>query len=196
MWAPVGGSGSTGRGGCSSRAVGRATSSHFAGGRPPRRRGGGPDHRSDRPPPLRHGAAIQRRASRASTQTTPRSIWSSADVPFAKVTPHDPRHNRARHALHNYFLVKGLHLTRPGGLVAALTSRYTLDARNPAARRGDRRARRSRRQRCLSPDHVLRRRREPTSSSTSWSSAAGHPATNQPGPSWSRTVPPDPPRPR
>jgi len=57
------------------------------------------------------------------------------NVPFAKVTPHDPIHNRGRHALHNYFLVKGLHLTRPGGLIVALTSRYTLDARNPAARR-------------------------------------------------------------
>jgi N12 class adenine-specific DNA methylase len=57
------------------------------------------------------------------------------NVPFAKVTPHDPRHNRGRHALHNYFLVKSLHLLRPGGLVVALTSRYTLDARNPAARR-------------------------------------------------------------
>lgn len=57
------------------------------------------------------------------------------NVPFAKVSPHDPRHNRGRHALHNYFLIKSLHLTRPGGLVVALTSRYTLDARNPAARR-------------------------------------------------------------
>jgi N12 class adenine-specific DNA methylase len=57
------------------------------------------------------------------------------NVPFAKITPHDPRHNRGRHALHNYFLLKSLHLTRPGGLVVALTSRYTLDARNAAARR-------------------------------------------------------------
>lgn len=57
------------------------------------------------------------------------------NVPFAKVTPHDPRHNRGRHALHNYFLLKSLHLTRPGGLVVALTSRYTLDARNSAARK-------------------------------------------------------------
>ena len=57
------------------------------------------------------------------------------NVPFAKVTPHDPRHNRGRHALHNYFLIKSLHLTRPGGLVVVLTSRYTLDARNGAARR-------------------------------------------------------------
>lgn len=57
------------------------------------------------------------------------------NVPFAKVAPHDPRHNRSRHALHNYFLIKSLHLTRPGGLVIALTSRYTLDAKSPAVRR-------------------------------------------------------------
>ncbi|HUZ44819.1 MAG TPA: hypothetical protein VMU63_10485, partial [Acidimicrobiales bacterium] len=37
--------------------------------------------------------------------------------------------------LHNYFLIKALRLTRPGGLVAVVTSRYSLDARNPAARR-------------------------------------------------------------
>lgn len=56
------------------------------------------------------------------------------NVPFAKVTPHDPRHNRGRHSLHNYCIVKSLHLTRPGGLVALLTSRYTLDAHDPSAR--------------------------------------------------------------
>ncbi len=57
------------------------------------------------------------------------------NVPFAKVTPYDPRHNRHRLALHNYCIVKSLHLVAPGGLVALLTSRYTMDARNPAARR-------------------------------------------------------------
>ena len=57
------------------------------------------------------------------------------NVPFADVTLHDPRHNRGGHSLHNHFLIKSLHLTRPGGLVVALTSRFTLDARNPAARR-------------------------------------------------------------
>lgn len=56
------------------------------------------------------------------------------NVPFAKVTPHDPRHNRGRHSLHNYFILKSLFLTRPGGLVALLTSRYTLDARRVEAR--------------------------------------------------------------
>ena len=57
------------------------------------------------------------------------------NVPFGKVSPFDPTHNRSNHKLHNYFLVKSLRLTRPGGLVVALTSRYTLDARNLTARR-------------------------------------------------------------
>ncbi|MDQ6614911.1 MAG: hypothetical protein M3083_09215 [Actinomycetota bacterium] len=58
------------------------------------------------------------------------------NVPFVfDVTLHDPRHNRGRHSMHNHFLVKSLHLVRPGGLVVALTSRFTLDAQNPAARR-------------------------------------------------------------
>jgi len=57
------------------------------------------------------------------------------NVPFAKITPHDPTHNRGRHSLHNYFLIKSLRLVRPGGMVIALTSRYTMDARNPGARR-------------------------------------------------------------
>ncbi len=57
------------------------------------------------------------------------------NVPFGQVTLHDPRHNQAGHSIHNHFIIKSLHLTRPGGLVMVLTSRYTMDARNPAARR-------------------------------------------------------------
>jgi N12 class adenine-specific DNA methylase len=57
------------------------------------------------------------------------------NVPFGAITLHDPRHNAGGHAIHNHFIIKSLHLTRPGGLVAVLTSRYTLDATNPAARR-------------------------------------------------------------
>ncbi len=57
------------------------------------------------------------------------------NVPFGQVALHDPRHNRSGHSIHNHFIVKSLHLTRPGGLVVVLTSRYTMDARNPAARR-------------------------------------------------------------
>jgi SAM-dependent methyltransferase len=57
------------------------------------------------------------------------------NVPFGNATLHDPRHNRSGHSIHNHFIVKSLALTRPGGLVMVLTSRYTMDARNPAARR-------------------------------------------------------------
>jgi N12 class adenine-specific DNA methylase len=57
------------------------------------------------------------------------------NVPFADVRLHDSVHNRGNHSLHNHFLIKSLALARPGGLVVALTSRFTLDAGNPAARR-------------------------------------------------------------
>ena len=57
------------------------------------------------------------------------------NVPFGKAVLHDRRHNAAGHAIHNHFIVKSLGLTRPGGLVMVLTSRYSMDARNPAARR-------------------------------------------------------------
>ena len=57
------------------------------------------------------------------------------NVPFGDVVLHDPRHNPSGHRIHNHFIVKSLHLTRPGGLVAVITSRYTMDAANPAARR-------------------------------------------------------------
>ncbi|MER7433753.1 SNF2-related protein [Pseudonocardia alni] len=57
------------------------------------------------------------------------------NVPFAKVAPADPVHNGGGHSIHNYFLLKSVRLTRPGGLVVALTSRYTLDSENPSARR-------------------------------------------------------------
>jgi N12 class adenine-specific DNA methylase len=57
------------------------------------------------------------------------------NVPFAKLALADPVHNPHRHSIHDHFIVKALHLTRPGGLVALITSRWTLDSRNPAARR-------------------------------------------------------------
>lgn len=57
------------------------------------------------------------------------------NVPFAKLSLHDRLHNPAGHSIHNHFLIKSLRLTRPGGLMAAVTSRWTMDARNPAARR-------------------------------------------------------------
>jgi hypothetical protein len=57
------------------------------------------------------------------------------NVPFGNMVLHDRRHNPAGYSIHNHFIVKALRLVRPGGLVAVLTSRFTMDARNPAARR-------------------------------------------------------------
>ncbi|GHB76263.1 hypothetical protein GCM10010331_75210 [Streptomyces xanthochromogenes] len=57
------------------------------------------------------------------------------NVPFARVSLYDPRHNRGRHRLHNHFLIKSVALTRPGGVVALITSRHTLDAESATARK-------------------------------------------------------------
>jgi len=57
------------------------------------------------------------------------------NVPFGNVTLHDPVHNPTRQSMHNHFILKSLRLTRPGGLMAVLTSHYTMDAQNPGARR-------------------------------------------------------------
>ncbi|SFF74820.1 Adenine-specific DNA methylase, N12 class [Actinacidiphila alni] len=56
------------------------------------------------------------------------------NVPFDEIALHDPVHNPLRLATHNHFIVKSLELVRPGGLVALLTSRYTLDAMGKTAR--------------------------------------------------------------
>ncbi len=57
------------------------------------------------------------------------------NVPFGKFALHDERHNAGEHSIHNHFIIKSLALTRPGGLVAVLTSQFTLDSENDAARR-------------------------------------------------------------
>ncbi|MDA8298153.1 MAG: helicase [Actinomycetota bacterium] len=67
----------------------------------------------------------------------PEGMFDAAigNVPFGNVTLHDPVHNGTRQSMHNHFIVKSLALTRPGGLMAVLTSQYTMDAQNPGARR-------------------------------------------------------------
>ncbi|MEV1008364.1 helicase-related protein [Streptomyces sp. NPDC049881] len=56
------------------------------------------------------------------------------NVPFDEIALTDPVHNPLRLATHNHFIVKALELTRPGGIVAVLTSRYTLDSMGKTAR--------------------------------------------------------------
>lgn len=71
----------------------------------------------------------------ADTRVPPGSFdLTIGNVPFADVKLHDPRFNRGNHSIHNHFIIKSLELTRPGGIVAVITSRYTLDSGNPAAR--------------------------------------------------------------
>ena len=67
----------------------------------------------------------------------PRGYFDAAvgNVPFANVALYDPTFNANGHSMHNHFIVKSLAMTRPGGMVAVLTSSFTLDAVNPAARR-------------------------------------------------------------
>ncbi|GIF74187.1 hypothetical protein Asi02nite_37050 [Asanoa siamensis] len=57
------------------------------------------------------------------------------NVPFGDVRLHDKRDNLGNHSIHNHFILKALRATRPGGLVAVITSAYTMDAANPGARR-------------------------------------------------------------
>jgi SAM-dependent methyltransferase len=57
------------------------------------------------------------------------------NVPFGSFSLTDRRYNSGGHSIHNHFIIKSLRLVRPGGLVAVVTSRYTIDSRNPAARR-------------------------------------------------------------
>ena len=56
------------------------------------------------------------------------------NVPFGRYVIADPSHNPQRFSVHNHCICKSLALTAPGGYVAVLTSRYTLDSAKPAAR--------------------------------------------------------------
>ena len=76
-----------------------------------------------------------RAESFAATRMAPTFDLVIGNVPFAKVVLHDRVHNAGRHPIHTHFILKSLALTRPGGVVAVLTSHWTMDTANPAARR-------------------------------------------------------------
>ncbi len=57
------------------------------------------------------------------------------NVPFGQYQVHDPEYDRLGFSIHNYFAAKMLDQVRPGGIVAFVTSRYTLDARDESVRR-------------------------------------------------------------
>jgi len=58
------------------------------------------------------------------------------NVPFSnKITPFDPVHNKEKFSLHDYFMNKSMNILRPGGLMAVITSRYTMDKIDPTVRK-------------------------------------------------------------
>ena len=57
------------------------------------------------------------------------------NVPFGQYKVNDPAYNKLGFNIHNYFFAKALDQMRPGGIVAFITSRYTLDAQNPNVRK-------------------------------------------------------------
>ena len=57
------------------------------------------------------------------------------NVPFGQYQVNDRAYNKLGFSIHNYFFAKALDQVRPGGVVAFVTSRYTMDAKDPAVRR-------------------------------------------------------------
>ena len=54
---------------------------------------------------------------------------------MASIQVNDKAYNKLGFSIHNYFFAKALDQVRPGGLVAFVTSRYTMDAKDPTVRR-------------------------------------------------------------
>ncbi len=57
------------------------------------------------------------------------------NVPFGQYQVNDKAYNKLGFSVHNYFFAKSLDQVRPGGIVAFVTSRYTMDAKDSAVRR-------------------------------------------------------------
>ena len=57
------------------------------------------------------------------------------NVPFGQYPVNDRAYNRLGFSIHNYFFAKALDQVRPGGVVVFVTSRYTMDAKDSAARK-------------------------------------------------------------
>ena len=57
------------------------------------------------------------------------------NVPFGQYQVNDKAYNKLNFSIHNYFFAKALDQVRPGGVVAFVTSRYTMDAKASTVRR-------------------------------------------------------------
>ena len=57
------------------------------------------------------------------------------NVPFGQYQVRDKAYDKLNFNIHNYFFAKALDQVRPGGVVAFVTSRYTMDAKDSTVRR-------------------------------------------------------------
>ena len=57
------------------------------------------------------------------------------NVPFGNYKVNDKAYNKLGFSIHNYFFAKAIDQVRPGGIVAFVTSRYTLDSKDSSARK-------------------------------------------------------------
>jgi len=57
------------------------------------------------------------------------------NVPFGQYKVNDKAYSKLGFSIHNYFFAKAIDQVRPGGVVAFVTSRYTLDSKDSSARK-------------------------------------------------------------
>ena len=58
-----------------------------------------------------------------------------SNVPFGQYKVNDKAYNKLGFSIHNYFFAKAIDQVRPGGVVAFVTSRYTMDSKDSTARK-------------------------------------------------------------
>ena len=63
------------------------------------------------------------------------TIWRWATCPFGQYKVNDKAYNKLGFSIHNYFFAKAIDQVRPGGVVAFVTSRYTMDSKDSTARK-------------------------------------------------------------
>ena len=57
------------------------------------------------------------------------------NVPFGQYKVNDKAYNKLGFSIHNYFFAKAIDQVRPGGVVAFVTSRFTMDSKDSSARK-------------------------------------------------------------
>ena len=57
------------------------------------------------------------------------------NIPFGQYKVNDKAYNKLNFSVHNYFFAKAIDQVRPGGIIAFVTSRFTLDSKDSSARK-------------------------------------------------------------